>query len=61
MESYWHLAEQFRTQNEPAFCGLGTLTMTLNALNVDPLKTWKGPWRWFSEEMLSCCEPISKV
>lgn len=42
MESYFRLAEQFRTQDDPAFCGLSTLTMVLNALSVDPGRTWKG-------------------
>lgn len=42
MEIYFRLAEQFRTQDEPAFCGLSTLTMVLNALAVDPGRIWKG-------------------
>ena len=40
--SCWHLisrrpasAENFRTQDEPAYCGLGTLTMALNALAIE--------------------------
>jgi hypothetical protein len=36
MECYFTLASQFRTQDEPAFCGLSTLVMTLNALSIDP-------------------------
>jgi glutathione gamma-glutamylcysteinyltransferase len=46
---------------EPAFCGLGTLAMVLNALGVDPKRVWKGPWRWFSEQLLDCCEPLEVV
>lgn len=42
MESYFRLAEQFRTQDDPAFCGLSTLTMVLNALAIDPGRIWKG-------------------
>merc|ERR1740121_358809 len=61
MGSFFRLVEQFRTQDEPAFCGLSTLTMALNALNVDPGQTWKGPWRWFHESMLDCCEPLEVV
>eukprot|EP01063_Lacrimia_lanifica_P015583 TRINITY_DN22289_c0_g1_i1.p1 TRINITY_DN22289_c0_g1~~TRINITY_DN22289_c0_g1_i1.p1 ORF type:complete len:402 (+),score=151.70 TRINITY_DN22289_c0_g1_i1:97-1302(+) len=34
-EGYFALAEQFHTQNEPAYCGLGSLAMVLNALNID--------------------------
>ena len=26
--------------------------MSLNALSIDPRRLWKGPWRWFSEEMV---------
>lgn len=59
--SYFLLAEQFNTQSEPAYCGLATLTMILNALSIDPGRTWKGPWRWFSEEMLECCAPLDVV
>ena len=36
MECYFKLASQFRTQDEPAFCGLSTLVMVLNALSIDP-------------------------
>ena len=61
MECYWKLAEQFHTQEEPAFCGLGTLVMVLNALSIDPRRQWKGVWRWFSEEMLECCVPLEEV
>ena len=46
MNCYFPLAAQFRTQEEPAYCGLSTLVMVLNALEVDPGRIWKGPWRW---------------
>jgi len=54
MESYFYLAEQFQTQAEPSYCGLATLAMVLNALRVDPMRSWKGAWRWFTEENLGC-------
>ena len=57
----FRLLEQFRTQDEPAYCGLATLVMVLNALEVDPQRQWKGVWRWYAEEMLECCEPLEKV
>ena len=44
MDCYFKLAAQFRTQEEPAYCGLTTLVMILNALEVDPGRVWKGPW-----------------
>ena len=61
LEGYFPLAEQFHTQSEPAFCGLGSLVVALNALGVDPGRLWKGPWRWFAEELLDCCVPLSRV
>lgn len=61
MENYFALAAQFRTQDEPAFCALSTLVMVLNALEVDPGKVWKGPWRWYHENMLDCCVPIDII
>jgi len=61
MEAFFPLIEQFHTQADPAFCGLGSLVMVLNALGVDPGRVWRGPWRWFSEELLDCCTPLSAV
>jgi glutathione gamma-glutamylcysteinyltransferase len=61
MEGYFALAEQFHTQSEPSFCGLGTLVIVLNALAIDPGRAWRGPWRWFGEEMLDCCRPLDVV
>jgi hypothetical protein len=49
------------TQDEPAFCGLASLAMVLNALSIDPRRTWKGAWRWFHEAMLDCCRPLDSV
>jgi glutathione gamma-glutamylcysteinyltransferase len=54
MESFFPLSEQFITQSEPSYCSLSSLAMVLNALNFDPKKIWKGPWRWVSEETLQC-------
>jgi len=42
-------------------CGLGSLVVALNALGIDPGRLWKGPWRWFSEELLDCCVPLAEV
>jgi glutathione gamma-glutamylcysteinyltransferase len=61
MEAFFQLIEQFHTQADPAFCGLGTLVVVLNALGVDPGRLWKGPWRWYSEELLDCCLPLTRV
>ncbi|HEX7081589.1 MAG TPA: phytochelatin synthase family protein [Gammaproteobacteria bacterium] len=61
MEGYFKLAQQFHTQSDPAYCGLGSLVCALNALNIDPARVWKGPWRWFSEELLDCCKSLDDV
>jgi glutathione gamma-glutamylcysteinyltransferase len=61
LECYFDLAAQFTTQNEPAFCGLGTLSMALNALRVDPGRIWKGVWRWYDESLLDCCKELELV
>lgn len=61
MENYFFLAEQFRTQDEPTFCGLSTLAMVLNSLRIDPMRTWKGAWRWFNEQNLGCCTGPDQV
>jgi glutathione gamma-glutamylcysteinyltransferase len=41
--------------------GLGSLVVALNALSIDPGRTWKGPWRWFAEELLDCCAGLDEV
>ncbi|KAF9609631.1 hypothetical protein IFM89_017770 [Coptis chinensis] len=61
MEGFFKLISYFQTQSEPAYCGLATLSVVLNALAIDPGRKWKGPWRWFDESMLDCCEPLDKV
>ena len=33
LDGYFPLAEQFHTQSDPAFCGLGSLVVALNALS----------------------------
>ena len=44
--AYFQLAGNFTAQSDPSFCGPGSLAMVLNALETDPLRTWKGVWRW---------------
>lgn len=61
LAGYFPLAEQFHTQSDPAFCGLGSLVVALNALGIDPGRLWKGPWRWFAEELLDCCVPLAEI
>ena len=61
LKSFYNLMEQHSTQTEPAFCGVSTLVIALNALAVDPRQTWKGPWRWYEESMLNCCIDLEKI
>nr|XP_023920093.1 glutathione gamma-glutamylcysteinyltransferase 1-like isoform X1 [Quercus suber]POF25188.1 glutathione gamma-glutamylcysteinyltransferase 1 [Quercus suber] len=61
MEGFYRLISNFQTQSEPAYCGLASLSMVLNALAIDPGRKWKGPWRWFDESMLDCCESLENV
>jgi hypothetical protein len=58
LEGYYILAENYVTQAHPAFCGISSLTMALNALLLDPQRVWQGVWRWFDESMLDCCQPL---
>lgn len=61
MEAWFPLSEQLHTQSDPAFCGLGSLVVVLNALGIDPQRRWKGSWRWFGEELLDCCWSHERV
>lgn len=61
LKGFFSLIEQFRTQDEPSFCGLASVAMVLNSLAIDPRRPWKGSWRIFHEQMLDCCIPLEKV
>ena len=63
MASYFAVAEQVQTQADPAYCGLTSMAVALNSLGIDPGpgRTWKGPWRWFSEELVACCLSLERV
>ncbi|KAJ2725171.1 hypothetical protein GGI07_001433 [Coemansia sp. Benny D115] len=60
-EGYFNLAGNFTAQSEPAYCGPSSLAMVLNALEVDPKRTWKGVWRWYSDELLESCRTESEM
>lgn len=61
MNGYFPLAEQFHTQAEPTYCGISSLVMVLNALQIDPKRLWKGVWRWFSEDTADCCQQLAGI
>ncbi|ORY50990.1 Phytochelatin-domain-containing protein [Rhizoclosmatium globosum] len=60
-ESFLHLSGNLAHQSEPAFCGLGSLAIVLNALEIDPNRPWKGAWRWYDETLLDCCSPLETI
>ena len=63
-ESYWALIEQFVNQSDPAFCGITTLLMVLNAMSIDPGVRWRGGWRFYgSEDVLldRCCLSAERI
>ncbi|KAE8815109.1 glutathione gamma-glutamylcysteinyltransferase 1 [Hordeum vulgare] len=43
MEGFFNLISYFQMQSEPVFYGLASLSVVLNALAVDPGRSWKGP------------------
>ncbi|WP_338847785.1 phytochelatin synthase family protein [Massilia sp. W12] len=61
MRNFFPLIEQFHTQAEPSYCGISSLVMVLNALQVDPKRLWKGVWRWYSEEIADCCQQLQAI
>lgn len=62
MGAFFKLSAVYQTQAEPSYCGLASLAMVLNSLDVDPLRNWKGSWRWYDDEvLLSCCVPKNRV
>ncbi|VDK32375.1 unnamed protein product [Taenia asiatica] len=55
LESFFDLVPQLRTQVQPSYCGLSAMVMVLNSFEMDPGRVWKAPWRWYHEDMLTCC------
>ncbi|KAG5514616.1 hypothetical protein RHGRI_035872 [Rhododendron griersonianum] len=47
-----------KTQSEPAYCGLASLAMVLNALSIDPGRKWKGSTSWLNLGGLSCIAEV---
>lgn len=63
-ESYYPLAQQFLNQSDPAYCGVTTLIIVLNALAMDPNVRWRGGWRWYGDERMlleHCCLEEERV
>ena len=63
-ESYFPLSQQFLNQMDPAYCGITTLVLILNALAIDPNVRWRGGWRWYGDEQMlleRCCIEKERV
>jgi len=63
-ESYWSLMEHFSNQSDPAYCGVTTLLIVLNAMSVDPNIRWRGGWRYYGDEdvlLERCCIPHERI
>lgn len=63
-ESYFPLSQQFLNQYDPAYCGVTTLVLVLNALAIDPNVRWRGGWRWYGDEQMlleRCCLEKERV
>lgn len=49
---------------DPAYCGITTLVLVLNALAIDPNVRWRGGWRWYGDEQMlleRCCIEKERV
>jgi len=49
---------------DPAYCGLTTLVLVLNALAMDPNVRWRGGWRFYGDESMlleRCCLEEERV
>lgn len=58
MVGFFKLISYFQTQSEPAYCGLASLAMVLNALAIDPGRKWKGYFNsslWWLMYMFQIC------
>jgi hypothetical protein len=56
--AYAALTIHFANQSDPAFCGITTLLVCLNAFAIDPQTRWRGGWRYFGDEeslLARCC------
>ena len=63
-EAYYPLSQQFLNQSDPAYCGVTTLVVVLNALAMDPNVRWRGGWRWYGDESMlleHCCLEEERV
>lgn len=63
-ESYFPLSSHLVNQSDPAYCGVTTLLVVLNAMSIDPNVRWRGGWRFFGDEDMlleRCCLDAERV
>ena len=49
------LSSCYNTQSKLTYSGLTTLAIILNSLQIDPRRSWKSIWRWYTDELLDKC------
>lgn len=59
--NFFPLITNFASQSDVSMCGPASLAMVLNALKLDPMRIWRRPWRWWSDEMFACCDGSLEV
>ncbi|KAI8981540.1 Phytochelatin synthase-domain-containing protein [Pilobolus umbonatus] len=60
-ESFFKLMGNFSHQSTPSQAGVSSLAMVLNALEIDPKRTWKGNWRWYSLDQMQTCSSDKSI
>ncbi|ORX87682.1 PCS-1 protein [Anaeromyces robustus] len=60
LECYFMLSPHLVTQSELTYCGISSLCMILNALEVDPLYNWKAWWRFYTDYNIRCPPHINR-
>ncbi|OUM57560.1 hypothetical protein PIROE2DRAFT_48625 [Piromyces sp. E2] len=60
LECYFMFSIHLLTQSELTYCGLSSLCIILNALEVDPMYPWKGGWRFYTDYNIRCPPHIDR-
>ncbi|CAO3661927.1 unnamed protein product [Umbelopsis vinacea] len=60
-EGFFGLMGNFSSNALPQHGGQASLSMVLNSLEIDPKRTWKGAWRWYSTDLLQACSSANQI
>ncbi|CAO3691088.1 unnamed protein product [Umbelopsis ramanniana] len=60
-EGFFGLMGNFSSNVLPQHGGQASLSMVLNSLEIDPKRTWKGAWRWYSTDLLQACSSPNQI